>query len=285
VLDGKDIQTLDLRWLRRQMALVDQNSILFDTTIMENIQYGCCGADDVPSPESVVKAAKDANAHEFIEALPDGYHTRVGAKGFQLSGGQRQRIAIARALIRNPQILLLDEATSALDSKTESVVQSAVDAACRSRTTIVIAHRLSTVRNADHIIVLAQGQVAEQGDHDTLIAKNGIYTSLVQNQQIRDDTAQPIEKEEGDTCSSSMNEKTQHTDQSESPTIIRTDAISKVTMEKLLPAASASQTLGFVIRMSRENWKVLLFGLLCAILAGLAIPTCVLLSSRHFNLS
>ena len=171
-IDGKDIQSLNLSWLRSQIALVGQSPALFDTTIFENICYGQVVQQAATAPfseqaarDDVYAAAKKANAHDFILALPDAYETRVGPKGVQLSGGQRQRIAIARALIRKPKILLLDEATSALDSKSETAVQLALASATRHRTTIIVAHRLSTIRHADKIIVMSDGNVVETGNH------------------------------------------------------------------------------------------------------------------------
>ncbi|KAL5552730.1 hypothetical protein UlMin_040131 [Ulmus minor] len=183
LLDGKKLSTLQLKWLRSQMGLVNQEPVLFATSIKENILFGEEGA----SMEDVKEAAKAANAHEFIAKLPEGYDTQVGQFGVQLSGGQKQRIAIARALIRDPRILLLDEATSALDAQSERVVQEALDKASLGRTTIVIAHRLSTIRRASMIVVLQSGRVVEFGSHDELIQKNngkgGAYSKMVQLQQ------------------------------------------------------------------------------------------------------
>ncbi|OMO52757.1 hypothetical protein COLO4_37004 [Corchorus olitorius] len=180
LLDGIAIDKLQLKWLRSQMGLVSQEPALFATSIKENILFG----KEDASMEEVVEAAKAANAHNFISQLPQGYDTQVGERGVQMSGGQKQRIAIARAIIKAPQILLLDEATSALDSESERVVQEAIDQAAIGRTTIIIAHRLSTIRNADLIAVVQNGQVMETGSHDELIEnENGHYTQLVQLQQ------------------------------------------------------------------------------------------------------
>ncbi|MED6126995.1 hypothetical protein PIB30_083852 [Stylosanthes scabra] len=183
LLDGYDIKMLELKWLRSQMGLVNQEPILFATSIRENILFGKEGA----SMEAVISAAKAANAHDFIVKLPNGYETQVGQLGAQLSGGQKQRIAIARALIRNPKILLLDEATSALDSQSERIVQEALDLASRGRTTIIVAHRLSTIRNADSIVVLQSGRVLESGSHDELLKLNngqgGAYSKMLKLQQ------------------------------------------------------------------------------------------------------
>ncbi|XP_010631198.1 ATP-dependent translocase ABCB1-like isoform X3 [Fukomys damarensis] len=177
LVDGKEIQQLNVQWLRAQLGIVSQEPILFDCSIGENIAYG--DNSRTVSQEEIVKAAKEANIHQFIKSLPDKYNTRVGDKGTQLSGGQKQRIAIARALVRQPRILLLDEATSALDTESEKVVQEALDKAREGRTCIVIAHRLSTIQNADVIVVIQNGRVKEHGTHQQLLAQKGIYFSMV----------------------------------------------------------------------------------------------------------
>ena len=188
-LDGNDIGTLNLRWLRHQIALVSQEPVLFATTIYGNIKHGLIGSrfEDEPEEqqrERIYNAAKMANAHDFVSGLPDGYETHVGERGFLMSGGQKQRIAIARAIVSDPKILLLDEATSALDTKSEGVVQAALDKAAQGRTTIVIAHRLSTIRTADKIVVMSEGRIIEQGTHDDLLERKGAYHSLVEAQKI-----------------------------------------------------------------------------------------------------
>ncbi|KAL9151621.1 hypothetical protein ABFS82_11G063400 [Erythranthe guttata] len=180
LLDGYRINRLKLKWLRSKMGLVNQEPILFATSIRDNISFG----KEDGSMEEIVNAAKAANAHDFIVQLPGGYETQVGQFGFQLSGGQKQRIAIARALIKDPKILLLDEATSALDSQSERLVQDAIDLASQGRTTIVIAHRLTTIQNADIIAVVDSGQVIESGSHNTLMMQeNGAYSKMVKMQQ------------------------------------------------------------------------------------------------------
>uniref|UniRef100_A0A672U8N1 ATP binding cassette subfamily B member 1 n=1 Tax=Strigops habroptila TaxID=2489341 RepID=A0A672U8N1_STRHB len=181
LFDGKNIKELNIKWLRAQIGIVSQEPILFDCTIGENIAYGDNSRH--VSHEEIVNAAKEANIHSFIDSLPDKYNTRVGDKGTQLSGGQKQRIAIARALVRQPQILLLDEATSALDTESEKIVQEALDKAREGRTCIVIAHRLSTIQNADKIAVIQNGKVVEQGTHQQLLALKGVYYSLVNAQR------------------------------------------------------------------------------------------------------
>ncbi|CAK6434576.1 unnamed protein product [Pipistrellus nathusii] len=176
-IDSKEIKQLNVQWLRSQLGIVSQEPILFDCSIRENIAYG--DNSRVVSQEEIVRAAKEANIHHFIETLPDKYNTRVGDKGTQLSGGQKQRIAIARALVRQPRILLLDEATSALDTESEKVVQEALDKAREGRTCIVIAHRLSTIQNADLIVVFQNGKIREHGTHQQLLAQKGLYFSMV----------------------------------------------------------------------------------------------------------
>ncbi|KAH7170464.1 P-loop containing nucleoside triphosphate hydrolase protein [Dactylonectria macrodidyma] len=188
-LDGHDISRLNLRWLRQQMALVSQEPTLFGTTIFHNIRHGLIGtahesATEERQRELVIEAAKKANAHDFVSALPEGYETNVGERGFLLSGGQKQRIAIARAVVSDPKILLLDEATSALDTKSEGVVQAALEVAAEGRTTITIAHRLSTIKDAHNIVVMTEGRIVEQGSHNELLEKKGAYYNLVSAQKI-----------------------------------------------------------------------------------------------------
>ncbi|KAL0918191.1 hypothetical protein M5K25_010185 [Dendrobium thyrsiflorum] len=180
MIDGKDVRKLHLKSLRKHIGLVQQEPVLFATTIYDNIIYGKDGATEV----EVIEAAKLANAHSFISSLPEGYSTKVGERGVQLSGGQKQRVAIARAIIKNPAILLLDEATSALDVESEHVVQQALDRIMKGRTTIVVAHRLSTIQNADVISVLQDGKIVEQGSHSALMENiNGAYFKLINLQQ------------------------------------------------------------------------------------------------------
>ena len=179
-VDGIDVRRVTLSSLRDAMAYVGQDALLFDDTIAANIAMGHPGA----TPGDVEAAAQDAAAAEFIAALPDGYETRVGPGGRRLSGGQRQRVALARALLRNPRILLLDEATSALDTESEAAVQIALARLRRGRTTIVIAHRLSTVRDADLVVAMADGHAVEQGTHAELLAQDGLYGRLVRSQAL-----------------------------------------------------------------------------------------------------
>jgi ATP-binding cassette subfamily B (MDR/TAP) protein 1 len=180
-IDGKEISSLNVNSYRKHIALVSQEPTLYQGTIRENILLGA--ATDV-SDEQITFACKEANIFDFILSLPDGFNTVVGSKGALLSGGQKQRIAIARALIRDPKILLLDEATSALDSESEHVVQAALDKAAKGRTTIAVAHRLSTIQKADIIYVFDQGRIVESGGHNELMKRGGRYAELVNLQSL-----------------------------------------------------------------------------------------------------
>jgi ATP-binding cassette subfamily B protein len=173
-LDGVPIHQLSLHELRSRIGIVPQDPVIFSSSAMENIRYGKPGASD----DAVRAAAQAAFADEFITQLPEGYHTFLGERGVRLSGGQRQRIAIARAMLKNPPLLLLDEATSALDAQSERMVQSALESAMKDRTTLVIAHRLATVQQANHIVVLDHGRLVEQGTHTELVAHGGVYAGL-----------------------------------------------------------------------------------------------------------
>ncbi|KAI8150323.1 P-loop containing nucleoside triphosphate hydrolase protein [Fennellomyces sp. T-0311] len=192
LIDGKSIKDYNVQWLRGQIGVVSQEPVLFNMTIRKNLLMG---AAHHVTDEEMVEACKKANCHAFISQLPKGYDTMVGQQGSMLSGGQKQRIAIARAIIKNPSILLLDEATSALDTRSERVVQRALDVASEDRTTLVIAHRLSTIRNADMIIVMTQGEIIERGNHNELVEKGGLYADLVRKQLIA------TEQEDGDSDS------------------------------------------------------------------------------------
>uniref|UniRef100_A0A673AQ81 ATP-binding cassette, sub-family B (MDR/TAP), member 4 n=1 Tax=Sphaeramia orbicularis TaxID=375764 RepID=A0A673AQ81_9TELE len=194
-IDGHDIRTLNVSYLRQMIGVVSQEPILFATTIAENIRFGRL---DV-TQEEIEKAAKEANAYDFIMDLPDKFETLVGDRGTQMSGGQKQRIAIARALVRNPKILLLDEATSALDAESETIVQAALDKVRMGRTTIIVAHRLSTIRNADVIAGFQKGEITEIGTHTELMEKEGVYHTLVTMQtfkNVNDDNEEESEEDE-----------------------------------------------------------------------------------------
>ncbi|MFY0525712.1 ABC transporter ATP-binding protein [Archangium gephyra] len=180
LLDGRPLSALDPEWLRQQIGTVAQEPMLFATSISDNIRYGRMDATDA----EVEAAARAANAHEFISRFPEGYRTLVGERGVQLSGGQKQRIAIARAVLKNPRLLVLDEATSALDAESEHLVQEALDRLMQGRSTIIIAHRLSTVIGADRVLVLEGGQVVQSGNHAALMGQEGLYRRLVERQFV-----------------------------------------------------------------------------------------------------
>jgi subfamily B ATP-binding cassette protein MsbA len=182
LIDGDDIRKVTLKSLRDQIGLVTQQTILFNDTVRNNIAYGNIKCSD----EEILRAAKAANAHDFIQRLPQGYDTIIGEQGVKLSGGERQRLSIARALLKNAPILILDEATSSLDSDSETEVQRALEYLMKGRTVFVIAHRLSTIRNAHRIVVLSNGQIVEEGTHEELMNLQGEYQRLYEL-QFKDD--------------------------------------------------------------------------------------------------
>jgi ATP-binding cassette subfamily B protein len=183
-IDGINIKDVTLESLRKNIGIVQQDVFLFNGTVRENIAYGNSSASD----KDIIKAAKKANAHEFILNLKDGYDTDVGERGVKLSGGQKQRLSIARSFLKNPPILILDEATSSLDNRSEKIIQKSLEKLAEGRTTLVIAHRLSTVINSDQIIVLTDRGIVERGSHSELINQNGEYSKLY-NEQFKDELA------------------------------------------------------------------------------------------------
>ncbi|KAK2731944.1 hypothetical protein FQN55_004419 [Onygenales sp. PD_40] len=212
-LDGKGIDELNLRWLRTQIRMVQQEPVLFNGTIFENVCHGLVGTSmadlsEDEKMERIVEACKLANAHDFIEELPKGYHTEIGERASMLSGGQKQRVAIARSIISNPRVLLLDEATSALDPKAEKAVQQAIDKVSENRTTLVIAHKLATIKNADKIAVVMSGKVIEEGTHEGLIAAGGMYSRMVGAQDL---SGKADEEEDGDAHYEKVDEVTSPT--------------------------------------------------------------------------
>jgi len=207
MLDGHSVKDLNLRWLRTNIRLVQQEPVLFMGTVFENIRHGLIGTKWEASSEDeqrqlVVEACKLANAHDFVSELPEGYDTECGERAGLLSGGQKQRIAIARSIISQPAVLLLDEATSALDPHAEGIVQSALDKAAKERTTIVIAHKLATIKNADNIVVMSKGRIVEQGTHDSLLARGEAYAKLVKVQDLGKAVDQEEEEAEGESARS-----------------------------------------------------------------------------------
>ncbi|KAK6086074.1 Leptomycin B resistance protein pmd1-like protein 2 [Seiridium cupressi] len=294
-LDGHNIQSLNLRWLRQQMSLVSQEPILFSTTIFENIKFGLIGTPFERGPddklhELIEKAAKMANAHNFITSLPRGYQTPVGEQGFLLSGGQKQRVAIARAIVSDPKILLLDEATSALDSKSEAVVQAALEKAAEGRTTIVIAHRLSTIKSAHNIVVLAEGDIVEQGTHDELLSANGMYSKLVKAQRLHEDkSAQAMEEEEGDATvnreaaddfvSAEKVSNDDLTDKSERIDETLT-ALAEPQRKKQSHLGTLLSLIKFIASFNRPELKMMIVGIIFVVISGGGQPAQSLVYSK-----
>ncbi|KAE8375253.1 multidrug resistance protein 3 [Aspergillus bertholletiae] len=297
-LGDYDLQSLNLNWMRSQMSLVGQEPTLFNTTIFENIVYGLAGEAAILTAQqledAVEEAARKANAHEFISALPQGYQTEVGEKGAQLSGGQRQRICIARAIIKNPQILLLDEATSALDVHAERLVQEALAAASEGRTTIVVAHRLSTIRDADNIVVMADGYVVEQGTHADLMALNGRYAELVRRQQISDDSSterddaggmkyQEIDTDillDKESVLDHQNSSVTKTEEKQSlphvQEVCSTPSAESTLLENTAPSSSSwnalADTIKLIGKLSRPETILTFMAIILAIVAGISVP-------------
>ena len=296
LLDGQDIQSLNLRWLRRQIRLISQEPMLFDTTISQNIEQGLIGAqyEKMSSEEKqhiVEEAAKWANAHDFIVHLPQGYQTCVGPRGSRLSGGQKQRVAIARAIASRPKILILDEATSALDSETEAKLQAALnsDAAGRAgRTTIIVAHRLSTIRDADNIIVLEGGRVAEQGAHLDLLNLRGAYHRLVEAQAQglalgktdTDSLNGPKEMEEKWPQKTFSADKGPHTKLSEKSETLDTLPTTITDKEDVNSRYSLLSLIRFVAGLNRKELHIILIGLVCSIITGCEEPVYAILFGK-----
>ncbi|KAG7971639.1 hypothetical protein I3843_07G145400 [Carya illinoinensis] len=273
LLDGRDLKSLDLKWLREQMGLVSQEPALFATTIASNILFGKRDAD----MDDVIQAAKAANAHSFIQGLPGDYDTQfiefqVGEAGTQLSGGQKQRIAIARAVLRNPKILLLDEASSALDAESEFLVQQALDEIMSHRTTIIVAHRLSTVRNADTIIVLKNGQVVESGTHSDLISKNGEYATLVSLQVSEHVKESSLLSGYGSSNNSSFRGSVSSRNSSfrDLPRQLESKLIS-TSDQNLLPI-KRTPSIWELLTLNAPEWPYAVLGSVGAVLAGMEAP-------------
>ncbi|CBX90735.1 hypothetical protein IAQ61_002218 [Plenodomus lingam] len=285
LLDGHKLDSLNLNWLRQHVSLVQQSPTLFATTIFENIRHGLVGTphEDASGEKIhglVYDAARIANAHDFISKLPDGYDTLVGEAGVLLSGGQKQRIAIARALVRDPKILLLDEATSALDSTSEAIVQAAIDKASQGRTTVVVAHRLSTIKAADHIVVLADGRLVEQGTHHALLENNGTYASLAKTQIINLDKQNSSDRD----VSLEVSNSRIAVDLSEKDNVITQDPEKQTCDETQVNANTAKRLetpnkayrlrtlFKFVLGFHKDHKLLMLQGLLWSIQAGAGAP-------------
>uniref|UniRef100_A0A667Z073 ATP-binding cassette, sub-family B (MDR/TAP), member 4 n=1 Tax=Myripristis murdjan TaxID=586833 RepID=A0A667Z073_9TELE len=289
-IDGHDIRTLNVRCLREMLGVVSQEPILFATTIAENIRYG---RPDVTQQE-IEKATKEANAYDFIMNLPDKFETLVGDRGTQMSGGQKQRIAIARALVRNPKILLLDEATSALDAESETIVQAALDKARQGRTTIVVAHRLSTIRNADVIAGFQKGVIVELGAHSELMEKQGVYHTLVTMQ-----TFQKVEENEEAECEQADEKSPSVMSFSETSLYrrkytkgssfigsegepgekgkeVEEDDKDKTNEEEKAPPVSFLE----VLRLNLPEWHYIVVGVICATINGAMQPVFAIIFSK-----
>ncbi|KAK1976431.1 P-loop containing nucleoside triphosphate hydrolase protein [Colletotrichum cereale] len=271
-LDGIDISTLGVSWLRQQIGLVSQEPTLFSVTISENIRFGLVGStfedrDSQVIDKMVEDAARIADAYDFIMALPDGFSTKVGDSGSLLSGGQKQRIAIARAIIADPSILILDEATSALDAKAEAHVQEALQIASQGRTTIAIAHRLSTIAGADNIIVMSKGRIVEQGTHTELMKRASIYSEMVQQQSVHDDTEKEVVDE------ASFRRGLEETSHSKSLPFVKESAGDVATIpEQAIESSSIWSLARFVYDLNNDDRILILFGLFFSIVAGASHP-------------
>ncbi|KAM5473622.1 putative ABC-type xenobiotic transporter [Microsporum audouinii] len=295
-LDGHKISDLKLNWLRQQISYVVQEPVLFNRSIFENIILGLVDPrlprSEQEKQELVYSAAKIANAHDFIMALPQGYQTEVGAKGLQLSGGQRQRICIARAIITNPKILLLDEATSALDVKAEKAVQQALESAAQDRTTIVVAHRLSTIRNADNIIVMSNGSVVEQGQHDELMSQGGIYSRLVEAQQIGALPGDSVEDTQDDSVWEEEQTQTTILAKGLGQANIETKSVPECNVDSPKPPQQDAQSeqrptfktyFQIVARLNREEAFIILVGIFFCFIAGCVIPVQSVFFAKSIN--
>jgi len=281
LIDGTNIKDLQLKWLRRQIGLVSQEPALFATSIKENILYGKDGASD----EEIFAAAKSANAYNFVMQLPQGFDTQVGERGVQMSGGQKQRIAIARALLKNPPVMLLDEATSALDAESEKVVQAALERAAEGRTTVVVAHRLSTIRNADLIAVIQYGKVVEMGTHEELMAKGeyGAFAALVQLQQAHQEAEADITADisKSDAISRFNNASRRSVsssgrksfEESRLSTSRSTNSNPALTVEKSKKGKKpATPSFRRLLALNKPEWKQAILGLTGAIAFGFVQP-------------
>lgn len=275
LLDGVDLREINVHSLREQIGIVSQEPVLFDGTIFDNIMMG----NEKATHDEVIEAGKMANANDFIKRLPDGYRTRVGEKGVQLSGGQKQRIAIARALIKNPKILLLDEATSALDTEAEREVQGALDAAQTGRTTIIVAHRLSTIRNADKIFVFKAGDIVEVGSHEELMNKQGIFYDMTQAQVVRQQ-----QKEAERDIEETMSESHSHLSRKSSTRSAVSIATSIHHLAEEVEECKAPPTpLSKIFSFNRDKIGWFIGGMFGAFIFGSVTPVFALVYAEIFN--
>ncbi|KAJ5827488.1 ABC transporter integral membrane type 1 [Penicillium robsamsonii] len=282
LLDGHDITSLNLQWLRQQIAIVTQQPTLFATTVFENIRFGLIGTEHENSPYIEVEtlifdAAKKANCFDFISALPGGFHTSVGEKGSLLSGGQKQRIAIARAIISNPKVLLLDEATSALDAQAERLVQAALDVAAEGRTTITISHRLSTITAAGNIVVMSHGRVVEQGTHNDLLEKRSMYYELVEKQRmttersiIISETKSALEADELPDLKDDLDESKYTYEMGQHRGSKDSERYSKGKTDR---EYSLWELIKFIANFNKEETLTMVWGLFFSIITGAGNPT------------
>ncbi|XP_049873104.1 ATP-dependent translocase ABCB1-like [Pectinophora gossypiella] len=271
LIDGHDVREVSVRWLRAQVGLVGQEPVLFNTTVRENIRYGREDASDA----DIEAAARQANAHQFITKLPKGYDTLVGERGASLSGGQKQRIAIARALVRNPSILLLDEATSALDTSSEAKVQKALDKAQEGRTTVVVAHRLSTIRKVDVIYVFKSGNVVEIGNHEELMQKKGHYYDMVMLQTFPDPQTP---SKDGDKQFTRQISVISEQDDDEDEFVGPRDETTKEVEEN-----PDDVSFWRVIRLNSPEWKSITAASICSLMSGFAMPLLAVILGRFIG--
>ncbi|KAL1914882.1 uncharacterized protein VTP21DRAFT_7798 [Calcarisporiella thermophila] len=289
LLDGVALKEINVKWLRSQVGVVGQEPILFNDSIINNIVLGALHRN--PTNEEIIEVCKKANCHDFISKLPKGYNTIVGERGSQLSGGQKQRIAIARALIRNPSILLLDEATSALDTHSENIVQEALKNACQGRSTIIVAHRLSTIKNAHIIVVMENGKIIEQGTYENLLSQQGAFYRYAIKQQLfkREDNEQRylsdlerenVKKEPSsnskDIISLKKFSQTQHISVNSSEKMEE----SRSAIEECLEVSEESKPVLRIIKMMRHEWGLMCISFIGSAMAGLVVPSYSFLFSK-----